>query len=313
MIRLERLTKLYGAAAVVDDVSLEVAEGALLAIVGGSGSGKSTLLRMVNRLVEPSSGRVFLAGEDTAAIEPHLLRRRIGYALQNHGLFPHRTVAENVATTPRLLGWDKARIAARVDELLALFGLDPAIYGRRRPHELSGGEQQRVGVARALAAEPRVLLMDEPFGALDPVVRAKAQADLAAVRRRLGVTVLLVTHDMEEAAKLADVIAVLERGRLLQSGAPAEIIGRPATPFVSGLVSDAERPFRLLALRPVTTVLEPGTTEGPPIAADADLRQALAALIWSGRSAAPVAGPDGAELGVVRLARLLEAGADDAA
>jgi osmoprotectant transport system ATP-binding protein len=311
MIAIERLSKRYGGeTAAIDDVSLSVAEGESLAIVGSSGSGKSTLLKTINRLVEPSAGRVLVDDEDVATVAPHLLRRRIGYVMQGAGLFPHRTAFENVATTPRLLGWDGARIRARVDELLALLGLDPATYGPRKPHELSGGEQQRVGVARALAAEPRVLLMDEPFGALDPAVRARAQADLAALRKRLGVTIVLVTHDMDEAARLGDRIAVMHRGRLLQEGAPAEIFARPATPEVAALLASDDRPFRLLALGSVRDLVEPGLAMGDPVSVEATPRGALAALVWSRRDAAPVVGASGEPLGIVTLRRLIEAGAE---
>jgi osmoprotectant transport system ATP-binding protein len=310
MITIERLSKRYGEMAAVDDVSLEVGEGESLAIVGSSGSGKSTLLKTINRLVEPSAGRVLVGGEDVAAVAPHLLRRRIGYVMQGAGLFPHRTAFENVATTPRLLGWERSRIRARVEELLALLGLDPAIYGPRKPHELSGGEQQRVGVARALAAEPRVLLMDEPFGALDPAVRAKAQADLGALRKRLGVTIVLVTHDMDEAARLGDRIAVMHRGRLLQHGTPAEIFARPATPEIAALLASDDRPFRLLALGSIQEIVEPGSAAGDPIPVETTLRGALAALIWSRRDTAPVIGAGGEALGIVTLKRLIEAGAE---
>jgi osmoprotectant transport system ATP-binding protein len=197
VITVENLTKRYGATAVVDNVSMAIRHNSITAIVGTSGSGKSTLLRMINRLVEPTSGRVLIEGTDTRGEPAHLLRRRIGYVIQGHGLFPHRTVAENVATVPRLLGWEAARIRARVEELLREFQLDPGTFAGAYPHQLSGGQQQRVGVARALAAEPALLLMDEPFGALDPIIRAKAQDDLLAVQRRFGTTIVLVTHDMD--------------------------------------------------------------------------------------------------------------------
>ncbi|MFB2595291.1 ABC transporter ATP-binding protein [Paracoccus sp. p4-l81] len=290
MIAIEHLTKTYGTTTVVKDVSLTVETGQIAALVGTSGSGKTTLLRMINRLVEPTSGRVMIEGQDTAAIEPHLLRRRIGYAIQGHGLFPHRTVGQNIATVPRLLGWKPAEIAARVDELLTLFQLDPAQFRDRMPHELSGGQQQRVGVARALAARPDLLLMDEPFGALDPVIRAKAQEDLRALQRRLGTTLIIVTHDMEEAVTLGDRIAVMDKGVLLQYGPPAEILTRPATPFVQALIGSADRPFRLLSLGSVADLRQPGEAAGQPIPADASLRDALAECLWSGRAALPVQG-----------------------
>ena len=227
MIELEGLTKRYDARTVVDDVSMTIPSGSVCVMVGTSGSGKSTVLRMINRLVTPSAGRVLIDGEDTAAVPEHELRRRIGYAIQGHGLFPHRTVAENIATVPGLLGWPKARIDARVEELLDLFQLDPAEFARKFPHQLSGGQQQRVGVARALAAEPNILLMDEPFGALDAIIRGRAQDDLLAIQRRFKTTIVLVTHDMEEAFHLGDRIAVLSEGRLLQYAEPASHRARP--------------------------------------------------------------------------------------
>lgn len=299
MIKIDNLTKRYDANTVVDDVSLTVEDGQIAALVGTSGSGKTTLLRMINRLVEPSSGRVLIDGVDTATIEPYLLRRRIGYAIQGHGLFPHRTVGQNIATVPRLLNWPEAQIRARVDELLELFQLPPAQFRDRMPHELSGGQQQRVGVARALAARPDVLLMDEPFGALDPVIRAKAQQDLRALQRQLGTTLVIVTHDMEEAVALGDRIAVMDKGKLLQFSPPAEILTHPATRFVQALVGSAERPFRLLSLSPVADLVQPGEAPGPAISPQASLRDALAECLWSGRDLLPVEGG-----GVVTLARL---------
>ncbi|WP_374624390.1 ABC transporter ATP-binding protein [Devosia sp.] len=299
MIEIEGLSKAYSGRRVVDEVSLTVAAGEIAAVVGASGSGKTTLLRMINRLIEPTSGMVRIDGEDTARIPAHLLRRRIGYVIQGHGLFPHRTVAQNIGTVPALLGWDRQRIARRVDDLLALFQLDPTEYRDRLPAELSGGQQQRVGVARALAAEPRLLLMDEPFGALDPIIRAKAQADLLAIQQRFGTTIVLVTHDMEEAMQLGTRIAVMAEGRLLQYAAPAEIITSPANDYVAELTG-GDRPFRLLALGRVRDLVEPGAAPGQPIAADATLREAYAECLWSGREMLPVVDPAGRPLGRIR-------------
>jgi osmoprotectant transport system ATP-binding protein len=305
MIAIEGLTKIYDSVTAVDDVSLVVEAGALTVVVGASGSGKSTLLRMVNRLVEPSSGRVRIDGRDAAELPVHELRRGIGYAIQNHGLFPHRTVAQNIATVPTLLGWARSRIDARVEDLLNLFQLEPATYAGRYPHELSGGQQQRVGVARALAAEPKLLLMDEPFGALDPLIRAKAQDDLKAIQRQLSTTILLVTHDMEEAIRLGDRIAVMDGGKLLQYAPPAEILVHPATAYVGELIGVGERPFRLLSLESAAAAVEPGEAEGASVAAEANLRDALAELLWSRRAAAPVADRSGRVLGRITLARLI--------
>jgi osmoprotectant transport system ATP-binding protein len=205
---------------VVDDVTMSVRRGSITVIVGTSGSGKSTLMRMINRLVPITSGHISVDGKDVMDVPATELRRSIGYAIQGHGLFPHRTVAQNIATVPQLLGWDKARMDRRVEELLALFRLDAATFADKYPHQLSGGQQQRVGVARALAAEPEVLLMDEPFGALDPVIRGKAQDDLLAIQRQFGTTIILVTHDMDEAFHLGDLIAVMSEGKLLQCSTP---------------------------------------------------------------------------------------------
>src|SRR5271170_2219607 len=282
MIKIESLSKQYGPVTVVDEVSLTIERGTITVIVGTSGSGKSTLLRMINRLVEPSSGRVLIDGNDTAREPAHLLRRRIGYAIQGHGLFPHRSVAENIATVPRLLGWKAARVRARVDELLGVFQLDPAEFGAKFPHQLSGGQQQRVGVARALAAEPSVLLMDEPFGALDPIIRTKAQDDLRDIQRRFGTTVLLVTHDMDEAFRLGDRVAVMSDGKVLQYDRPAVLLTRPAGPFVSRLTGTGDRALKLLSLTTAAEAAEPGAAEGPNVAASASLRDVLSELVWSG-------------------------------
>ncbi|EIE49596.1 amino acid ABC transporter ATP-binding protein [Salipiger aestuarii] len=290
MIEIDGITKRYGDTTAVDAVSMTAQTGTITAIVGTSGSGKTTLLRMINRLVEPSKGEVRINGTPTSAIKPHLLRRRIGYAIQGHGLFPHHSVARNIGAVPQLLGWSPDKIRARVDELLDLFSMAPDEFRDRYPSDLSGGQQQRVGVARALASRPDLLLMDEPFGALDPIIRARAQDDLRRIQRALGSTIMLVTHDMEEAIRLADRIAVMDAGKLVQHGPPADIIATPATPFVAEMVGEADRPLRLLSLIPVTEIAEDGAADGPPLPADATLRDALSACLWTGRSALPVVG-----------------------
>ena len=305
MIEIDGLTKTYDEITVVDHVSFKVEKGDICVIVGTSGSGKTTLMRMINRLVEPTSGTARIKGRDTRDFVAHELRREIGYAIQGHGLFPHRTVGQNIATVPRLVGWDNGRIAARVDELLTLFQLDPGQFRDRLPSELSGGQQQRVGVARALAAEPEILLMDEPFGALDPIIRHKAQTDLLAIQKRFGTTIVLVTHDMDEAMLLGTKIAVMDKGQLLQYAPPAEIIARPATDFVDELIGTGDRPFRLLGLDIVRNHIEPGDAPGAPVAADASLRDAYAEALWSGRDALPVT--DGEKpLGRITLAKLTD-------
>ena len=308
MITIESLTKVYGTTTVVDDVSMAVERNCITAIVGTSGSGKSTLLRMINRLVEPTAGRVLLDGSDTRNEPAHLLRRRIGYVIQGHGLFPHRTVAENIATVPRLLGWQPARIRARVEELLRVFQLDPGAYADAFPHQLSGGQQQRVGVARALAAEPAVLLMDEPFGALDPIIRAKAQEDLLDIQRRFGTTIVLVTHDMDEAFRLGDQVAVMSEGRLLQCDRPAVLLTRPADPFVARLTGLADRALRLLSLTTAGEAALPGGCEGAAVPASASLREALSELLWRGAAAVAVTGADGIPCGHLTLAAILARG-----
>ena len=303
MIEIDGLTKTYDQTTVVDHVSLSIDEGDIAVIVGTSGSGKTTLMRMINRLVEPTSGAVRIRGRDTREFVPHELRRQIGYAIQGHGLFPHRTVGQNIATVPRLVGWDNGKIAARVDELLSLFQLDPAQFRDRLPSELSGGQQQRVGVARALAAEPDILLMDEPFGALDPIIRHKAQTDLLAIQKRFGTTIVLVTHDMDEAMLLGTKIAVMDKGQLLQYAAQADIIAHPATAFVDELIGTGDRPFRLLALDTVHRHVEPGEAPGDTIEAHLSLRDAYAEALWSGRDALPVVA-DGKPIGRITLATL---------
>jgi osmoprotectant transport system ATP-binding protein len=308
MIQIEGLTKKFGVATVVDHVTLSIPRGSITVIVGTSGSGKSTLLRMINRLVEPTSGRVLINGTDTTTEPAHLLRRRMGYAIQGHGLFPHRTVAQNIATVPRLLGWPAARIQARVAELLKIFQLDPGEYAAKFPHQLSGGQQQRVGVARAFAAEPTVLLMDEPFGALDPIIRAKAQDDLRDIQRRFGTTIVLVTHDIDEAFRLGDRVVVMSNGQVLQYDCPAALLTRPADPFISRLTGTGDRALKLLALTTAGDAAEPGAAQGPSVAASASLRDVLSDLVWSGAPGANVLDADGTPSGRLTLAGILARG-----
>jgi osmoprotectant transport system ATP-binding protein len=308
MITVDKLSKRYGATTVVDQVSMVIERNSITVIVGTSGSGKSTLLRMINRLVEPSSGRVLIDGNDTARETAYLLRRRIGYAIQGHGLFPHRTVAENIATVPRLLGWNPARLRARVDELLGVFQLDPGEFAGKFPHQLSGGQQQRVGVARALAAEPAVLLMDEPFGALDPIIRAKAQDDLLDIQRRFATTIVLVTHDMDEAFRLGSRVAVMSQGRVLQYDRPAVLLTRPADPFVSRMTGSADRAMKLLSLTTAGEVAVPGASDGPTVPASASLRDALSELVWRGADSASVIDANGMACGRLTVAAILAHG-----
>ncbi|MEG9884873.1 MAG: ABC transporter ATP-binding protein [Hyphomicrobiales bacterium] len=299
MIEIDAVTRLYGhRVKAVDNVSLTVENGRLVVIVGASGSGKTTLMRMINRLVEPSSGTIRIDGCDNRELPGPELRRRIGYVIQEHGLFPHRTAAENIATVPKLLGWNRKRRDARVDELLSLFHLEPSRFRDRMPHELSGGEQQRIGVARALAAKPAFLLMDEPFGALDPSIRGRAREDLLEIQRRLSTTVVLVTHDMDEAIVLGHKIAVMREGRLLQYAPPAEIIANPAADFVDELLGGDDKAFRMLSLDTVDRLVENGPAHGSPVSCNASLKDVLAEALWSGRDTLPVE-KDGAIIGRV--------------
>jgi len=240
MIEVQQLTRRYGERLAVDGVSFRVEAGELVALVGASGSGKTTTLKMINRLVAPSAGRVLVEGKDAATLETHALRRRIGYVFQGVGLFPHMTVGENVAVPLRLAGWEEERARARVTELLILVELDPEL-GARSPSDLSGGQQQRVGVARALAVSPRIMLLDEPFGALDPLTRDRLQQTFQTLRRRLDLTAVLVTHDMAEALLLADRVGVMHAGRLLQIGTPKELLHAPADDHVALLLATPRR------------------------------------------------------------------------
>jgi ABC-type proline/glycine betaine transport system ATPase subunit len=261
-IRLEGVSKVYPDGTVgVAELDLTFAAGELSVLVGPSGCGKTTTMKMVNRIIEPTTGRILLGGEDVTRVDADRLRRRIGYVIQSVGLFPHQTVRTNVATVPRLLGWDRREIRDRVEELLTLVGLDPAVHGDRYPAQLSGGQRQRVGVARALGVDPPVLLMDEPFGALDPITRDRLQLEFLRLQETVRKTIVFVTHDIEEAVRLGDRIAVMsEGGKVEQFAPPGDILGRPASPFVADFVG-ADRGLKRLA---VTTV-EPGDLEQPPV------------------------------------------------
>jgi len=321
VIRLDKARKEYpGGTVAVTDLDLEVHEHELLVLVGPSGCGKSTTLRMVNRLVELTSGRVLVEGQDIAQIDPVALRRRIGYVIQHVGLFPHRTVAQNIATVPALLGWPTQRRQERTAQLLELVDLPPETYSHRYPHELSGGEQQRVGVARALAADPPVLLMDEPFGAVDPVGRRNLQQEFWRIQRTLGTTVILVTHDIDEAVRLGDRIAVLSQGgRLEQLADAVTLLARPAPGMVSEFVGSG-RTVRLLAITEITREDLPeearpeqpdrsqrAPVQGPTLRLGSRLDDAVAALLDADEHGAPVLDGDGALLGHLTAAGVLGA------
>jgi osmoprotectant transport system ATP-binding protein len=279
-IRLEGVSKVYADGTVgVAELDLTFAAGELTVLVGPSGCGKTTTMKMINRIIEPTTGRILLDGEDVTRADPDQLRRRIGYVIQSVGLFPHQTVRSNVGTVPRLLGWDKARIRDRVDELLGIVGLDPGIHGDRYPAQLSGGQRQRAGVARALAADPAVLLMDEPFSAVDPVVRERLQSEFLRLQETVRKTIVFVTHDIEEAVRIGDRIAVMSTGgKVEQFATPAELLGKPANPFVADFVG-ADRGLKRLAV----TGIDVADLERPPVVHVADgLADARSAMEGSG-------------------------------
>lgn len=307
MIELQNLRKEYGSApqtaVAVKDLSVTFPAGQITALLGPSGCGKTTTLRMINRLIEPTSGRVLLNGQDTREVRPEGLRRGIGYVIQQIGLFPHLTVAQNVATVPHLLGWEGGRTRQRTHELLELVGLNPAEFAHKRPGELSGGQAQRVGVARALAADPPVLLMDEPFGALDPLARTALQDAFLAIQARLGKTVVMVTHDIDEALKMGHQIALMNAGELVQFGPPEDLMFRPAAPFVSSFLG-GDVVLRQLARISVGEVMRPVSasrqmTDLPRLPAGASAREALN-LLLQGQTDAIAVEEDGVVVGEVR-------------
>jgi osmoprotectant transport system ATP-binding protein len=287
-------------------LTLNVPQGAFCVLLGPSGCGKSTTLRMINRLVPFDSGTIRVGGDDVLAVPPEELRRRIGYVIQSTGLFPHWRVEDNIATVPRLLGWPQQRVRGRVTELLNLLRLDPETYRGKYPHQLSGGEQQRVGVARALAADPDLLLMDEPFGAVDPITRDALQAELARIHRATGKTIVFVTHDIEEALRLATMIAIMDHGRLVQTDAPVDIVERPANDFARDFVGVQGLGLKLLAVRRVGDRMRAGdSAEGQAIATDATLADALGVMVARRVDRLPVSDESGGTVGVIALADLV--------
>ena len=308
MISLRSVTKRFAGATsdAVHDLSLDVFEGEVVVLVGPSGCGKTTTMRMINRLIEPTSGQVVVEGTDVMKRDPVELRRGIGYVIQTVGLMPHRTVAQNIATVPDLLGWEQPRTRERVDELAALLELDPELLARY-PSELSGGQRQRAGVARALAVDPPVMLMDEPFAAVDPVVRSRLQDQFLEIQRRLRKTIVFVTHDIDEAIKMADRIAILNVGGIVEQYAPPEEILRvPASTFVADFVGE-ERGLKrlgLIAIRDVEVEPGAGPMDAPVVGDDQTMRQALDVLVTTGCAAAVVTGVDGERRGVLTLERI---------
>ena len=298
MITFDHVTKRYAGAEVgaVDDLSLEIPSGEIVILVGPSGCGKTTSLKMINRLIEPTSGTIAIDGDDTRKANVNRLRRSIGYVIQQVGLFPHQTVAENVATVPRLDGWEQKRITARVNELLDLVGLPAAQYAKRLPAELSGGERQRVGVARALAVDPNILLMDEPFGAIDPIARVRLQNELLRLQKIVRKTIVFVTHDIDEAVKLGDRVALMSQGgHVEQYSPPAELLARPATPFVSSFLGEARLVRRLALIGLRTIALSPTNGARVPstnVDASGSLRDALDAVLRSSDGRAQVVDGD---------------------
>jgi osmoprotectant transport system ATP-binding protein len=283
-IRLENLTKMFPGQKdpAVDSLSLDIPEGEIVILVGPSGCGKTTTMKMINRIIEPTSGRILLDGEDVTDVNPDLLRRRIGYVIQQIGLFPHMTIADNIATVPRLLGWDKRRIAERVDELLETVGMEPGMYRNRYPKELSGGQRQRVGVARAMSADPDVMLMDEPFGAIDPITRERLQNEFLRLQEKIKKTIIFVTHDIDEAIKMGDRIAILrDKSQIAQYDTPERILVNPADDFVADFIGSGASLKRLSLSR----VRDVELHDWPTVQEDATHEEVRRKIQESGRSA----------------------------
>ncbi|EMP54873.1 glycine betaine/carnitine/choline ABC transporter ATP-binding protein [Marinobacter santoriniensis NKSG1] len=315
MIELKHVTRRFGNAVAVDNIDLTIETGEVCVLVGSSGCGKSTTLRMINRLLPRTEGEILVDGEDIATMNPEQLRLNMGYVIQGTGLFPHWTVARNIAMVPQLLKWPRERIDARVHELMTLLDLDPSTHANKYPQQLSGGQAQRVGVARALAADPNILLMDEPFGALDAITRENLQLEMLRIQKQVRKTTVFVTHDIDEALKLATRIAVMDQGRIIQHDTPENILRRPATEFVENLVGKQDRGLKLMSLRRVRELMqahpapkrpEPGV-EG--LREEDSLRLALSVMLWQDAPQVPVFNSRGEETGVITRERIVQEGA----
>ncbi|WP_163557232.1 ABC transporter ATP-binding protein [Halomonas sp. NO4] len=308
MIELFDVTKRFGEEVAVDAISLRVQKGELCVLVGTSGCGKSTTLRMINRLIEHSDGEIHLDGQPVRTFDEVTLRRRIGYVIQNTGLFPHWTVARNIGLVPRLLKWPRAQVRERVETLMALLGLPIEEFAAKYPHQLSGGQAQRVGVARALAADPEILLMDEPFGALDPITREALQHELLDLQARLHKTIVFVTHDMDEALALADRLVVMRQGRIVQQGPPLELLHEPVDDFVASMLGGDARGLKEAALTRVRDrmlPLGPRLLAHERVAVDVPLNQALSLMLWHRVDRLTVVDDDDIPIGELSLRRLV--------
>ncbi len=307
MIHFKHVNKYFAGRPAVEDLSLHIAEGEFTVLIGTSGSGKSTTLKMINRLIDHDSGELTFAGQDISHFKPEALRRRMGYAIQSIGLFPHWTVEQNIATVPQLLKWPAARIRQRVTELMEMLSLDVAEFRHRYPHQLSGGQQQRVGVARALAADPEVLLMDEPFGALDPVTRTTLQQEIARIHTLLGRTIVLVTHDIDEALSLADRIVLMDAGKVVQQGTPQALLNQPVNDFVRQFFGHSDVGIKLLGLDVVASRVRRGELlHCEPIRCDLNLRDAMSVFIYRQVDRLPVIDEAGQPVGVLYFADLVK-------
>jgi osmoprotectant transport system ATP-binding protein len=307
MIELDNVSRLFEGVAAVDGISLRIDSGEICVIVGTSGCGKSTTLRLLNKLIDCSSGDIRIDGQAIAQLDAQRLRRRMGYAIQNTGLFPHWTVARNISVVPRLLNWPTERIEARVHELLELLGLPHADFAHKFPSQLSGGQAQRVGVARALAGDPDILLMDEPFGALDPITRDSLQNELLRIQSRIHKTIVFVTHDIDEALKLATRIVVMDQGRIVQHDTPVNLLNHPANAFVESLLGQGERGLKRASLQRVAERMLP-LQDTPPafsVAAQDSLRQALSLMLWHRVGELCVRDSEGRAVGLLPISALL--------